>query len=202
MNGMRIFGIAALTTLVAAACGGPDAAPAPAADGAPAAEEPAEVLARTDAAWDSPGERTSPGMPPARSGQGMPMGGEVAEMQGRMMGGGAPEDAPEAAAAAASTPGCPDVSQELVDRGRGVWTGSGNCFACHGGDATGSQLGPDLTDGEWLNVEGTYGSIAKVVRTGVSEPQQFPAPMPPMGGGSLSQDQVCAVAAYVYSLSR
>lgn len=167
MHGMRIFRIAALTALVAAACGGPDAAPAPAAGGE-AAEEAA---------------------------------GAMAEMRARMMGGGSPEDAPEAVAAAASAPDCPDVRQELVDRGRGVWTGPGNCVSCHGGDATGSQLGPDLTDGEWLNVEGTYGSIAEVVRTGVSQPRQFAAPMPPMGGGSLSGDQVCAVAAYVYSLS-
>lgn len=129
------------------------------------------------------------------------MSGRMAEMHARMMGGGSPEDAPDAAATPASAPGCPDIDQDLVDRGKEVYTGAGSCFTCHGGDATGGQLGPDLTDDRWLNVDGSYGSVAGVIQTGVSEPQQFPAPMPPMGGAGLSQGQVCAVAAYIYSLS-
>lgn len=124
----------------------------------------------------------------------------MGQMHARMMGGGEGE-APEVTAAQATADDCPDVTQELTDRGRGVYAGAGNCFTCHGGDATGSQLAPDLTDGEWLNTDGSYGSIATVVRTGVSQPQQSPAPMPPMGGAALSQEQLCAVAAYVYSLS-
>jgi hypothetical protein len=34
----------------------------------------------------------------------------------------------------------------------------------------------------------------------VPYPKQHAAPMPPMGGASLTPQQVCAVAAYVYSL--
>ena len=162
-----------ITALLMVGCTGAENSPAPAGDG--------ELSER-----------------PAR---GMPMGGDMAEMRARMMGGGSPEDAPAPEAATASAPECPDISQEQVDRGREVWSGPGNCYTCHGGDATGSQLAPHLADGEWLNVEGSYASITEVVRTGVSQPRQYPAPMPPMGGGSLSRDQVCAVAAYVYSLS-
>ena len=33
------------------------------------------------------------------------------------------------------------------------------------------------------------------------KPKKFQTPMPPMGGSRLSEDQVQAVAAYVYSLS-
>lgn len=126
----------------------------------------------------------------------------MGEMHDRMMGGGSPGEAPEATPAPASAPDCPDVTRERVDRGREVFGGAGSCFTCHGGDATGSQLAPDLTDGEWLNVDGSYASIAEVVRTGVSDPRRFPAPMPPLGGASLSQEQVCDVAGYLYSLSR
>lgn len=130
----------------------------------------------------------------------MPMGEGMAEMHRRMMGG-EPGDAPEAVAAPASAAECPDVEQALVDRGRDVFSGAGACASCHGGDATGTQLAPDLADAEWLNVDGSYGSIAGVVRSGVAQPRQYPAPMPPRGGAALSDAQVCAVAAYVYSLS-
>jgi mono/diheme cytochrome c family protein len=38
------------------------------------------------------------------------------------------------------------------------------------------------------------------VTNGVPQPKEHPAPMPPKGGAQLSDDQVKAVAAYVYSL--
>ena len=109
------------------------------------------------------------------------MGEDMADMHRRMMGGAG--SAPEAEAEAASAAECPDIDQALVDRGREAFNGAGGCTACHGSDATGSAL-------------------AAVIRTGVPEPKQYSAPMPPKGGASLSDAQVCAVAAYVYSLSR
>jgi mono/diheme cytochrome c family protein len=109
--------------------------------------------------------------------------------------------APEAEAAQASAPGCPDVDQALVDQGRSVFTGAGGCAACHAADATGTQLGPNLTDREWLDAGGSYGSIAATVRSGVPSPRRYPAPMPALGGAQLTTAQVCAVAAYVYSRS-
>ena len=53
-----------------------------------------------------------------------------------------------------------------------------------------------------LNADGTLASIEKVVTEGVAKPKKMPAPMPPKGGGQLTDAQVKAVAAYVYSLSR
>lgn len=106
------------------------------------------------------------------------------------------------ATAAAAVGGCPATGQALVDQGRLIFGGAGNCFACHGSTATGTPLAPDLTDARWLNIDGSYASIIPLVRTGVAHPKQYPAPMPPMGGAQLSDDQVCAVAAYVYSLHR
>ena len=78
--------------------------------------------------------------------------------------------------------------------------GGGTCYVCHGQDAKGSGVGPNLTDGEWLNTDGTLAGITKTIESGVPPPKQAPAPMPPMGGASLSPDQVKAVAAYVHSL--
>ena len=59
----------------------------------------------------------------------------------------------------------------------------------------------DLTDQQWINGDGSYDFIVHTVTTGVPQPKQHPAPMPPKGGATLTDDQVKAVAAYVYSLS-
>lgn len=195
MRRRMMVGAAVVATFVAG-CGGPEATPGGDTGDRPVVEEGAT----TDTTGaDRPGGAVGPEAGPPR---GMPMGGRMGEMHARMMGGGSPDDAPEADAASASAPGCPDIDQELVDRGRGIFAGPGTCFSCHGWDAAGSQLAPDLTDGEWLNVEGSYASIRDVIRTGVSDPRRYPSPMPPDGGGSLSEDQRCATAAYVYSLGR
>ena len=77
----------------------------------------------------------------------------------------------------------------------------GTCTACHGQDAKGTAMAPNLTDSEWLNGDGSLAFIEHTVTTGVPKPKSHPAPMPPMGGASLNPDQVKAVAAYVYSLS-
>ncbi|MBK5187072.1 MAG: c-type cytochrome [Gemmatimonadaceae bacterium] len=94
------------------------------------------------------------------------------------------------------------MDQALVDRGRAVFSATGNCFTCHGANAKGTALAPDLTDRTWLNIDGSYRSIVALVRTGVPKPKQYVTPMPALGGAPLNTSQVCAVAAYVYSLDR
>jgi len=79
--------------------------------------------------------------------------------------------------------------------------GGGTCYVCHGQDAKGSAVGPNLTDGEWINTDGSLEGIVKTIKSGVPSPKKAPAPMPPMGGATLTNDQVQAVAAYEYSLS-
>jgi len=139
---------------------------------------------------DAGGERST-----GRMGRGGMMG------SGRMMGGAADTGAaPRARGVAASAMGCPDISQELVDTGRGILSGDGNCYSCHGSDARGTALAPDLTDSMWLDIDGSYSAIAGLVQRGVPDPKVFPSPMPAMGGAQLDSVQVCAVAAYVYSL--
>jgi mono/diheme cytochrome c family protein len=61
-------------------------------------------------------------------------------------------------------------------------------------------VGPNLTDSEWLNTDGTLEGITKTIQSGVPTPKKAPAPMPPMGGASLTPDQVRAAATYVHSL--
>ena len=123
-------------------------------------------------------------------------------MMGGMMSS-APRDtaaAPLPQVVAAKAPGCRATSQALVDQGREIFTGAGNCYACHSSNAKGTAAAPDLTDSTWLNIDGSYGAIAQVVRDGVAHPKKFPGVMPAKGGAALDSSQVCAVAAYVYSV--
>jgi len=113
--------------------------------------------------------------------------------------------APAAAPAPETTPATPanlpaGVTQDMVAQGKQIFSSTGNCFTCHGPDAKGTTLAPDLTDSQWINVSGTYDDIVALVPKGVPTPKQHPAPMPPMGGASLTDDQVKQVAAYVWSL--
>lgn len=119
----------------------------------------------------------------------------MAGMQG-MMAAGAAEPAADVVLA-----DCPAVTPELAATGRKVFVGKGNCATCHGMDAKGTPLAPNLVQHQWLNVDGSYAAISGLVQRGVPQPKQHPAPMPPMGGASLSSGEICAVAAYVYLLS-
>lgn len=95
------------------------------------------------------------------------------------------------------------VTQEQFDQGQEIYAGTGGCQACHGPNGAGSTLGPNLADDEWLHVSGPdVAELVDVIRDGVSQPQQYPAPMPPMGGANLDDEQVQALAGYVASLSQ
>jgi mono/diheme cytochrome c family protein len=93
------------------------------------------------------------------------------------------------------------VTAELIAQGDKIFHGPGNCYACHGTNAQGA-VGPNLTDAEWLHSKGTFEEIVAQVTHGVpKEESKSGIPMPPKGGGAISDDDVKAVAAYVYSLS-
>lgn len=94
------------------------------------------------------------------------------------------------------------VTMQMVQQGEEIFTGVGNCYTCHGMDGTGTQLAPDMTDDEWINIDGSYEQIVQLVNVGVPQPVEHPSPMPPMGGAQLTDEQVRAVSAYVYALSR
>ena len=98
------------------------------------------------------------------------------------------------------------ITPAMIARGDSIFHGKlagGTCHVCHGEDAKGTAgLAPDLTSGKWLNGDGSYAFIMNTVQKGVPSPKESPAAMPPMGGVNLSADQIRAVAAYVYSVSR
>ncbi|HEX5386667.1 MAG TPA: cytochrome c [Gemmatimonadales bacterium] len=108
------------------------------------------------------------------------------------------------AAVPASAQGLPaGVTQAMVDKGKAIFTGDGNCYACHGQSGEG-LLGPNtkLVDHTWLHSDGSYPAIVAYIKKGVTkEESKSGIPMPPRGGSTITDDQVNMVAAYVYSIS-
>ena len=92
------------------------------------------------------------------------------------------------------------VTEKMVSDGANVFKGSGLCFACHGQDAKGMpSLGANLTDSEWIHIDGSYEKIVELVASGTSSAAGVA--MPPKGGSAISDADVKAVSAYVWRLS-
>ena len=103
--------------------------------------------------------------------------------------------------AAAPRPG--DFTDAMVQEGQQIYAGAGICAVCHGPDATGA-IGPNLTDAEWLIGDGEYEQLVTQILEGVSAADAtnpLGAIMPPKGGAAITEAQVRAVAAYVWTLS-
>lgn len=111
-----------------------------------------------------------------------------------------PARAPSVAVAGTDT-----ITPAMIALGERIFHGKAAgaiCATCHGQDARGLEgLGPDLTDGTWLHGDGSVKFLENIIRTGVTQPKQGAAVMPPYGGVPLNAGQLSAVAAYVYSLS-
>jgi glucose/arabinose dehydrogenase len=105
----------------------------------------------------------------------------------------------------ASLPVPEGATSEMVVLGDRIYhgqVGGATCTGCHGSAASGTVLGPNLTNNRWLWSDGSSAGIAATIRVGVPHPKNYRAPMPPMGGAQLTADQVSAVAAYVWALSQ
>ncbi len=92
------------------------------------------------------------------------------------------------------------VTLDMVSEGKILYNGLGICAVCHGPDAKGG-ISVDLTDDEWLRSDGSFEAIVKQILTGTPlEESTSGIPMLPKGGSGLTEEQVRAVAAYVWSL--
>jgi glucose/arabinose dehydrogenase len=97
----------------------------------------------------------------------------------------------------------PGATREQVALGDRIFHGEasdGTCSGCHGSDAGGTSVGPALNSGIWAQTDGSLPSIAHIIATGVTHPRDYTGVMPPKGGAPLSDDDVAAVAAYVWAI--
>ena len=95
------------------------------------------------------------------------------------------------------------LTKEQVALGNRIFHGDvagATCGGCHGSDAKGSPIAPDLTNGKWLWSDGSLQGLEATIKNGVPEPKAHPGAMPPMGGVVLSQTDLDAVSAYVWAL--
>jgi glucose/arabinose dehydrogenase/mono/diheme cytochrome c family protein len=116
----------------------------------------------------------------------------------------APAKPPEGTHPDAGAPLPEGVTADMVALGNRIYhgqVGAAACTGCHGANATGSPLGPDLTGKKWLWSDGSFAGILKSITEGVPKPKQYRSPMPPLGGAQLTPDQIKALTAYVWSLS-
>jgi glucose/arabinose dehydrogenase/mono/diheme cytochrome c family protein len=110
---------------------------------------------------------------------------------------------PEAGNAAGGLSTPPGSTPEQVALGKRIFhgeVGGATCAGCHGSDAIGTPVGPDLTSGKWLWGDGSLQSVTETIANGVPEPKEHPGAMPPMGGVSLPESDLKAVAAYVWAV--
>ncbi len=95
----------------------------------------------------------------------------------------------------------PGVTQQVIAEGKKIYSGRGLCYLCHGAVPVGG-IGPDLTDDSWLRSEGRYEEIVVQVFSGTAkEDSKTGVAMPPRGGSHISDDEVRAVAAYIWAVS-
>jgi mono/diheme cytochrome c family protein len=94
----------------------------------------------------------------------------------------------------------PGATAEQATEGRRLYRVA--CVMCHGEEAEGTPLGPPLASGEWQHGTGTFEDIVAVVTEGAGATDDYGVPMPPRGGGIMTDDEIRAVSAYTYSLSR
>lgn len=92
----------------------------------------------------------------------------------------------------------------MIQQGDSIFN-SGSCARCHGEAGAGGRFGPDLTDAEWVQSDGSLEGIRETIFWGVrrrdfsDETRRFE--MNPGGGLNLEWNQYAALAAYVWSLS-
>jgi mono/diheme cytochrome c family protein len=94
------------------------------------------------------------------------------------------------------------VTDSSIAWGRQLFHGSANCAACHGQDARGTDEGPALTGALWLHGPGTYRWLVEQIKRGIPAHRTWTGtPMPMRGWSNMPDEDVRAVAAYVWSIT-
>ena len=107
-----------------------------------------------------------------------------------------------ASAQAAPRPRPEGVTDSSIAWGRQLFHGSANCASCHGPQARGTDEGPALSGALWLHGPGTYEWLVEQITEGISAHHTWTGkPMPMRGWSNMPDEDVRAVAAYVWSIT-
>jgi Cytochrome C oxidase, cbb3-type, subunit III len=92
----------------------------------------------------------------------------------------------------------------MIEEGDSIFN-SRSCRRCHGDSGSGGRNGPDLSDSEWVQSDGSLEGIRETIFWGVRR-RDFADPnrrfqMNPGGGVDLTWQQYASLAAYVWTLS-
>jgi hypothetical protein len=113
-------------------------------------------------------------------------------------------------------PVLPGSAPEQVNLGGQIFHGVGNveydpkdqphfnraCADCHSTANVSLDAPPSLTDGKWVDSDGSLAGITRKIRGGGPKPKNKPVPVPAHGGALLSDSDVAAVAAYVWAIGQ
>lgn len=107
-----------------------------------------------------------------------------------------------AAAQVSPRPRPEGVTDSSIAWGEQLFHGSANCALCHGVAARGTEDGPALTGALWLHGPGTYEWLVEQIKLGISAHQTWTGlPMPMRGWSNMPDEDVRAVAAYVWAIT-
>ena len=93
------------------------------------------------------------------------------------------------------------VTAAMVTAGEALFAKEGACYTCHGPEGAGTGLAPNLGDDVWLHSDGSFSALVTQITDGVPQPKESIIPMLPKGGAQITDEQITAIAAYVWSIS-
>ncbi len=87
------------------------------------------------------------------------------------------------------------MAPAIIDQGRKIFHGQGNCYACHGDKLEGGPIAPSLRGPTWRHIDGSHAAIVHRVDEGQPGTAMVAHP------GGITEAQVVLVATYVYAVS-
>ena len=73
----------------------------------------------------------------------------------------------DTAAKAGAAPDSALLTPAIIDQGRKIFHGQGNCYACHGDKLEGGPIAPSLKGPTWRHIDGSYDAIMHRVDEGM-----------------------------------
>lgn len=98
-------------------------------------------------------------------------------------------------AKAGAAPDSSLLTPAVIDQGRKIFHGQGNCYACHGDKLEGGPVAPSLRGQSWRHIDGSYDAIIHRIDEGMPGTAMVSHP------GGISEAQVLIVATYIYAVS-